>query len=146
MKVMTRLKDMLLLNEEYDEEENEIMEENKVEIRSQAVSPPPIMPVPSNIQNNRVVPFTSKYSAQKQELLNITMASYATTGDVANYIKEKKSIVVNMQNLQFHEVQRALDYLSGATDALEGTVEKVAENIYIFAPENVHLKTEQDFE
>ncbi|ONI46507.1 hypothetical protein AN640_03365 [Candidatus Epulonipiscium fishelsonii] len=146
MKVMTRLKDMLLLNEEYDEEENEIVEENKFEIKPKIVSPAPVMPVPTVSQNNRVGPVASRHSTQKQELLNITMASYATTGDVASYIKERKSIVVNMQNLQFHEVQRALDYLSGATDALEGTVERVAENIYIFAPENVQLKSEQDFD
>lgn len=134
--VMNKMKDFFMPQDEYDEEELEEMEAPRVEQKPRQV----IQPVPHQ-QTGRVVPMGS--GTGKQEILNLTMSGYEMTGEISNYIKARKPIVVNMQKLDQLEVQRAVDYLTGACYALNGSVEKVAENIFIFAPEHINVSPEQ---
>lgn len=77
----------------------------------------------------------------KMDIMNFSMFKYEATGEICNYIKMRKPVVVNMENLDKVSAQRALDYLTGATFALDGSVEKIAENIFIFSPEHVNVST-----
>ena len=77
----------------------------------------------------------------KMDIMNFTMLKYEVTGDICNYIKMRKPVVVNMEKLEKASAQRALDYLTGATFALDGSVEKIAENIFIFSPEHINVST-----
>lgn len=80
----------------------------------------------------------------QMDIMNFTMLKYEVTGDICNYIKMRKPVVVNMIKLEKEAAQRALDYLTGATFALDGSVEKIAENIFIFAPEHINVSTITD--
>lgn len=135
--MMNKMKEFFNPQDEYDEDELEEMEAQRAEVKPRQV----IQPVPQQQQPSRVVPMGS--SVGKQEILNLTMSSYDMTGEISNYIKARKPIVVNMQELNKLEVQRAVDYLTGACYALNGSVEKVAENIFIFAPEHINVSPEQ---
>jgi len=77
----------------------------------------------------------------KMDIMNFTMLKYEVTGDICNYIKMRKPVVVNMEKLEKASAQRALDYLTGATFALDGSVEKIAQNIFIFSPEHINVST-----
>ncbi len=106
-------------------------EEKEMPVQEEA---PPVRAV-----NPKVINFEEKANHSKQEFLSITMANYDSTGEIARYIKEKKPIIVNMQNLNEKEVQRALDYLSGVSYALEGSVELVTKNVYVMLPAYMEL-------
>lgn len=134
---MNKMKDFLMPQDDFDDEDEvEELEERPtfqaIKNRSQTLpqGQPKLMPVGAN-------PTT------KMEILNFTMSNYEMTGEIFNYIKGKKPVIVNMQQLGAGEVQRAVDYLTGACFALNGSVERVAENIFVFAPENVALSPEQ---
>lgn len=133
--MMNKMKDFFMPQDEYDEEEIEEMEQRQ-EIKPRQV----MQPVPHQ-SSSRVVPMNNQVG--KQEILNLTMSTYDMTGEISNYIKARKPIVVNMQELDKLEVQRAVDYLTGACYALNGSVEKVADNIFIFAPEHINVSPEQ---
>lgn len=133
--MMNKMKDFFMPQDEYDEEELEEMEQRPEQKPRQVMQP--VMPQATG----RVVPMGN--AVGKQEILNLTMSSYDMTGEISNYIKARKPIVVNMQQLDKMEVQRAVDYLTGACYALNGTVEKVADNIFIFAPEHISVSPEQ---
>ncbi len=77
----------------------------------------------------------------KMDIMNFKMQNYDVTGDIAGYIKKRKPVVVNMQQLKKEEAQRAIDYLTGASFALDGKVEKIAEQIFIFSPEHISVST-----
>ncbi|OOB77547.1 MAG: hypothetical protein BEN18_01745 [Epulopiscium sp. Nuni2H_MBin001] len=96
---------------------------------------PPIRAV--HPQPQKVVHFEEK--AKKQEILSVKLEDYASTGEVARYIKDRKPIIVNMQNLNDKEVQRALDYLSGVSYALDASVELLTTNIYVMLPAHIEL-------
>ena len=132
--MMNKMKDFFMPQDEYEEEELEEMEQRTEPKPRPAMQP--VVPKPA-----RVVPMGNPVG--RQEILNLTMSSYDMTGEISNYIKARKPIVVNMQQLDATEVQRAVDYLTGACYALNGSVEKVAENIFIFAPEHISVSPEQ---
>lgn len=133
---MSKFKNIFVPEDEYDEEEYEEMEEEQeVTPRANAhTTHPAPMTVPKVVSLNQ---------PNRMELLNFTMLSYDMTGEICGYIKNKKPIIVNMEKLVPHEMQRAVDYLTGACFALNGTVEKVTDNIFIFAPEHVNINPEK---
>ncbi|MGL4799038.1 MAG: cell division protein SepF [Cellulosilyticaceae bacterium] len=133
--VMNKMKDFLMPQDEYDDED----ELEEIEHKSEPVMPKHRTVIQAPIQQPKLVPMGGANGASKMEILNFTMTSYDMTGEVFNYIKSKKPVIVNMQQLNAAEVQRAVDYLTGACYALNGAVERVAENIFVFAPEDVNL-------
>ena len=131
------MKDFFMSNEDFEDEDEDFEEtEHKVENMPrprQAISVPQVQP--------RLTPISAP-THDRMEILNFTMSNYEMTGEVSAYIKNKKPIIVNMKNLTPGEVQRAVDYLTGACYALNGTVECITEQIYIFAPESVNITPE----
>lgn len=134
---MSKFKNIFVPEEEYDEDEYEEMEQEQQESVTRTVSNT-VHPAPMSVP--KVV---SLSQPNKMELLNFTMLSYDMTGEICGYIKNRKPIIVNMEKLVPHEMQRAVDYLTGACFALNGTVEKVTDNIFIFAPEHVNINPEK---
>nr|WP_307989465.1 cell division protein SepF [uncultured Niameybacter sp.] len=138
--LMTRMKDLLGFNEDFEDEEDDY--EETQQIQEPAPRPRPASTLSMPPSQPRLAPVTPAPTKDKMEILNFTMSNYEMTGEVATYIKNRKPIIVNMKNLTPGEVQRAVDYLTGACYALNGTVECITEQIYIFAPESVNITPE----
>ena len=54
-------------------------------------------------------------------------------------LKTRKPIIINLEKIESETARKIFDFLSGATYALNGNVQKVANNIFVFAPENVDI-------
>ena len=54
-------------------------------------------------------------------------------------LKSKKPVIINLEKLESDAARKIFDFLSGATYALNGNVQKIANNIFVFAPENVDI-------
>ena len=54
-------------------------------------------------------------------------------------LKSKKPVIINLEKLESDTARKIFDFLSGATYALNGNVQKIANNIFVFAPENVDI-------
>lgn len=135
---MSKFKNIFVPEDEYDEDEYEEMEqEEEVPTRTVVHTSHPVTP----ISVPKVVSLSNQ--PNRMEILNFTMLSYDMTGEICSYIKNKKPIIVNMEKLAPHEMQRAVDYLTGACFALNGTVDKVTDHIFIFAPEHVNINPEK---
>ena len=59
-------------------------------------------------------------------------------------IKSRKPVIINLEKLETETAKKIFDFLSGATYALNGNVQKITNNIFIFAPENVSIAASQD--
>ena len=77
----------------------------------------------------------------KVRLLIYKPLSYEDTQNIIDNLKEKKSIVVNLDELDVDVAQRILDFISGAVYALNGNIRKAARNIFVVAPFNVDVTT-----
>jgi cell division inhibitor SepF len=60
----------------------------------------------------------------------------------ADHLKGRKQVVINLEHLNRETAQRVVDFLSGVTYALNGTIQKVGNNIFLFAPSNVIITAE----
>ncbi|MBK5253803.1 MAG: cell division protein SepF [Peptostreptococcaceae bacterium] len=54
-------------------------------------------------------------------------------------LKGRKPVIINLEMVETEVARKIFDFLSGAVYALNGNVQKVASNIFIFAPENVSI-------
>jgi len=58
---------------------------------------------------------------------------------VADHLKNRKPVVVNFENCDKDIAKRMIDFISGTTYALGGTIQKVGNNIFLCAPTNVDV-------
>lgn len=79
--------------------------------------------------------------------LNIVVVeprSFEDSLEIVNYLKERKSVIVNLQYLDREVSQRVIDFVSGATLALDGSQERVGHGVFIFASMNCQVETESE--
>jgi len=64
---------------------------------------------------------------------------YEDAQEICDHIKARKPVVVNLEKIEYPTAQRIMDFLSGTCYSLDGTIQRVANNIFIIAPENVDV-------
>ncbi len=77
--------------------------------------------------------------ASSMEMILIKATSYEDMQEIARHIKEKKIAVVNFEEMDKEVAQRMVDFLSGATFALDGVPRKVSGGTFIFSSANVDV-------
>lgn len=58
---------------------------------------------------------------------------------VADFLKDSKTIVINMEGIEIYAAQRIIDFISGACYALNGSLQAISNNIFIAAPEAIEV-------
>jgi cell division inhibitor SepF len=73
------------------------------------------------------------------KLVLIEPKSFDECPKLVDSLKSHKPIIINLERLDTAEARKIFDFLNGATYALNGNVQKIANNIFVFAPENVDI-------
>lgn len=79
-------------------------------------------------------------------LVLIEPKSFEECPKLVDCLKGRKPVIINLEKLETEVARKIFDFMSGATYALSGNVQKVANNIFIFAPENVDIAATQPAE
>ena len=64
---------------------------------------------------------------------------YENASEVADHLRDKRTVVLNLEKTQKDVARRLLDFLSGVAYAQEGKIKKVALQTYIVTPYNVDI-------
>ena len=64
---------------------------------------------------------------------------YAEAQDVADHLKSKKAVVINLQQMQIDQAKRFVDFLSGTVYAISGDIKKIGTNTFICTPDNIDI-------
>ena len=64
---------------------------------------------------------------------------FENAAEIADHLREKRTVVLNLEQTSKDVSRRILDFLSGAAYAQEGKVKKVALSTYIITPYNVDI-------
>ncbi len=75
----------------------------------------------------------------KQEVVLFHPANFNDTSKAADHLRNKKAVIVNMENVDKAMARRVVDFLSGCAYALDGKVKKVAQSTYLFCPHNMDV-------
>lgn len=68
--------------------------------------------------------------------------SFEQSEEICNYLKERKSIIVNLEYVNKDVARRIIDFLSGAVHALNGHIQKVSNSIFLIAPVNYDIESD----
>ena len=61
---------------------------------------------------------------------------------IVKQLKDKKTVILNLHLLDKEQAMRIVDFLCGATHALNGNQQKIGDSVFIFTPSNVALSSE----
>lgn len=64
---------------------------------------------------------------------------YEDAQEICDQIKSNRPVVVNLEKVEYPVAQRIMDFLSGTCYSLEGSIQRVANNIFIIAPGSVDI-------
>jgi len=57
--------------------------------------------------------------------------------EIAYHIKEKKPVIINLEFVEHSTAQRITDFLCGCCCAMNGNIQRIADKIFMIAPDNV---------
>ena len=66
--------------------------------------------------------------------------AYSESQQIADYLKNRNSVVVNLKSVTAPQAKRIIDFLSGCIYAIGGTMQKIGVGIYLCTPNNVNVQ------
>jgi len=64
---------------------------------------------------------------------------FENAAEIADHLREKRTVVLNLESTNKEVARRVLDFLSGVAYAQDGKIKKVAVSTYIITPYNVDI-------
>ncbi len=122
-------------DEYYDDEVEEAVEEEPVRSTGFSASKPK--------KTQRRQPAAG---LEGPEVLVLDPERFEDAPGIVKKIKEDKTVVVNLKNTEYEDGRKIFDFLNGAVFALDGSINKIAENVFILAPREVSVSTSMEKE
>ena len=93
-------------------------------------------PTRSSGKKSKVV---SIAATTQMKVVVVQIESFEEVRDVADHLRSKKAIVINLEKLEKETARRVVDFISGGVYALGASIQKVANGIFLIAPYNVNI-------
>ena len=124
---------------EYDEEEEDLEPEPEpapaATRRSAFTAPEPA----SNTRRTGPAKVVNLNNSTSMQVILVKPDRFDTVSEIADHLREKKAIVLNLESTNKDVARRLVDFLSGVAYALDGKIKKVAISTYILTPFNVEI-------
>ncbi|BDH61059.1 cell division protein SepF [Lysinibacillus sp. PLM2] len=143
MSVKNKIKNFFYLEEE--DEEEVVQPSNQPLVKQQEA------PIKSRAKKERkfeseapknVVSIQAANSMKNSKVVIIEPRVYAEAQDIAEHLKNKRAIIVNLQRIDREQGVRIIDFLSGAVYALAGDIQRIGNDIFLCTPDNVEVSGE----
>jgi len=93
--------------------------------------------IPQSVKvNNKVV---SIHNNMNMKLVVHEPLNYEDAPKIIDDLKMRKTVVVNLEELELECKKQIFDFINGGLYALEGNIHKVTKDIFILAPNNVEI-------
>lgn len=96
-------------------------------------------PVPpkKNARNNVVA---LQHAKEQVKVVLIEPRSYDEVQEIADHLRYRRPVIINLQRVNQDQAKRIIDFLSGTVYALNGDIQKVGSNIFMCTPDNVDIQ------
>ncbi|ANU13619.1 FtsZ-interacting protein [Planococcus halocryophilus Or1] len=148
MGVKDKFKNFFYLDE-YEEEEQQVREQT---VKQQKPAPryekPAVMQEPKKapkerrqkVEETNVSNLVSMQGASKASKVSLAEPRvYAEAQDIAESLKNKQAVVVNLQRIEKDQGLRIIDFLSGTVYALGGDIQRIGTDIFLCVPDTVEV-------
>lgn len=117
----------------------EVDEEEEYENEEEAVEEDDVKENKLFGRRNRVV---NMPSAQQIRMVISQPTTFDQAEDICDLLKDKQSVIVNLEYVNKDVARRIIDVVSGAVHALDGHIQKVSNSIFLIAPFNYEITNE----
>ncbi len=76
------------------------------------------------------------------EVVVVEPRSFDDAATIVQHLKDRKIVMLNLHLLDKEQSQRTIDFVCGASQALNGNPKKVGDLVFVFAPSNVTLSAD----
>lgn len=66
--------------------------------------------------------------------------TYDDTQEIADHLRNRRPVIVNLQRVRPDQAMRIVDFLSGTVYALNGNISKIGPNIFLCSPDSVEIQ------
>ena len=87
-------------------------------------------------RDNKVV---NIHATTQLQVVLVKPERFDNAAEIADHLREKRTVVLNLEDVNTELARRLLDFLSGVAYAQDGKIKKVAVNTYLITPYNVDL-------
>lgn len=105
---------------------------------------PQVGPPIRSPQRSNIVSLPARRAGNTQQIVLLEPSSFGEAREVAEALKQKKPIIVNVRKTDKDLARRIVDFLSGIAYAIDGHMTKITDSIYIFAPATVEIVSQGD--
>ncbi|MCM3600267.1 cell division protein SepF [Robertmurraya korlensis] len=131
MSLKSKFKTFFFLDDEYEYEEEEYeapaaKPQRQPQQQQQSVSP-----------KHNVVSLQSVQKSSKVVLIEPRV--YAEAQEIADQLKNRRAVVVNLHRIERDQAKRIVDFLSGTVYAIGGDIQKIGAEIFLCTPDNVEV-------
>ena len=141
--IMEKVWGMLGLPEREDEETEEINYAKNIDVEDEEEDEEEEDRKIWGRRNNKVV---NMPQTQQVKMVICQPTTFEQSESICNLLKEKKSIIVNLEYVNKDVARRIVDVVSGAVHALDGNLQKVSNSIFLVAPYNYDITNEMERE
>lgn len=93
-------------------------------------------------RNNKVVAMPQQAQGQAIKMVISQPTAFEQSDEICSFLKEKKSVIVNLEYVNKDVARRIVDFISGGVYALDGYIQKVSNSIFLVAPSNYEITNE----
>lgn len=90
-------------------------------------------------KNNKVVAMPQ---VQQVKMVISQPTTFEQAANICDLLKQKKSVIVNLEYVNKDVARRIIDVVSGAVHALDGHMQKISNSIVLIAPFNYDIENE----
>ena len=101
--------------------------------------PAPSAPAAPVAERNEFGGRVLNMNSNKQEVVLFRPSSFNDTSKAADDLRNRKAVLLNLENVDKAMSRRVVDFLSGCAYAIDGKVKKVAQATYLFCPHNMDV-------
>lgn len=143
---LRRMMDKIVPQDEYEEEEEAT--EPQTQAQQQPAASPTVVTTRTNGGSlnpvrKGVTPLRIEQTRRTHITVRRAVHSFDDARRAADGLKDGQQQIVNLEQTPADMAERITDFLNGATYALEGSVEKIGEQVYLFTPSSVTIDVEE---
>ncbi len=91
-------------------------------------------------KRGKIVPLNGQNQSVKMVISQPT--TFEQSEEICSLLKEKKSVIVNLEYVNKDVARRIVDFISGGVYALDGHIQKISNSIFLIAPMNYEITNE----
>lgn len=139
---MGLLNELKKLTRPYDDEDDEFEDftpraPDKIPVTPRTAAPQ--KPAFSSFEERRDNKVVNIHATTQLQVVLVKPERFENAAEIADHLREKRTVVLNLEQTNKDIARRLIDFLSGVAYAQDGKIKKVAVNTYIITPYNVDL-------